>query len=256
MGTGKKESTRRSRQGKNSDGMANVRTKGENFYRDAKKVKVLSRLKDGKPTRNASGKIVQAASFQSRDVPTAVVQPDRRWFGNTRVISQSSLTAFRDAMAEQAANPYQVLLKSNKLPMSLIRDGQNVNGIKTHQAKMTVEGAPFSQTFGPKSQRKRPKLSVGTMEDLADDSSRQLDTYTDKLDQAMLLSEQTGEAVPVPGLAGAEVDTAAEPVFKKGQSARIWKELYKVIDSSDVLISVLDARDPYVSYLFGVAKPH
>ena len=29
-----------------------------------------------------------------------------------------------------------------------------------------------------------------------------------------------------------------------GQSKRIWNELYKVIDSSDVVIQVLDARDP------------
>jgi ribosome biogenesis GTPase A len=33
-------------------------------------------------------------------------------------------------------------------------------------------------------------------------------------------------------------------VFSKGQSKRIWNELYKVIDSSDVVIHVLDARDP------------
>lgn len=33
MGTGKKEATRRVRQGKTGDGMANVRVKGENFYR-------------------------------------------------------------------------------------------------------------------------------------------------------------------------------------------------------------------------------
>lgn len=33
MGTGKKEATRRTRQGKTGDGMANVRVKGENFYR-------------------------------------------------------------------------------------------------------------------------------------------------------------------------------------------------------------------------------
>lgn len=29
-----------------------------------------------------------------------------------------------------------------------------------------------------------------------------------------------------------------------GQSRRIWEELYKVIDASDVLCMVLDARDP------------
>lgn len=33
MGTGKKEATRRTRQGKTGDGMGNVRVKGENFYR-------------------------------------------------------------------------------------------------------------------------------------------------------------------------------------------------------------------------------
>ncbi|GAB2240680.1 hypothetical protein Droror1_Dr00021198 [Drosera rotundifolia] len=33
-------------------------------------------------------------------------------------------------------------------------------------------------------------------------------------------------------------------MFEKGQSKRIWGELYKVLDSSDVAIQVLDARDP------------
>ena len=35
MGTGKKEAARKVRQGKVGDGMANVKTKGENFYRYA-----------------------------------------------------------------------------------------------------------------------------------------------------------------------------------------------------------------------------
>jgi len=33
MGTAKKEASRKVREGKTSDGMANVKTKGENFYR-------------------------------------------------------------------------------------------------------------------------------------------------------------------------------------------------------------------------------
>jgi nuclear GTP-binding protein len=33
MGSGKKEASRRDRQGKTGDGMGNVKTKGENFYR-------------------------------------------------------------------------------------------------------------------------------------------------------------------------------------------------------------------------------
>lgn len=91
MGTGKKEANRRTRQGKTGDGMANVKVKGESFYRDAKRVKQLNMFKEGKAQRNKDGKIIQAASYQSRDVPTAVIEPNRKWFGNTRVISQDSL---------------------------------------------------------------------------------------------------------------------------------------------------------------------
>lgn len=39
-------------------------------------------------------------------------------------------------------------------------------------------------------------------------------------------------------------DQTRDVIFEKGLSKRIWEELYKVIDSSDVLIYVLDARNP------------
>ena len=40
------------------------------------------------------------------------------------------------------------------------------------------------------------------------------------------------------------LDAARGSLFEKGQSKRIWGELYKVVDSSDVIVQVLDARDP------------
>ncbi|KAG5944149.1 GTPase required for pre-60S ribosomal subunit nuclear export and maturation [Claviceps sorghi] len=239
MGSGKKEATRRVRQNKTGDGLNNVRVKGENFYRDAKKVKTLNMYKEGKAQRNADGKITKAASYQSRDVPNARIEPNRKWFSNTRVVSQDTLKAFRDAMASKASDPYQVLLKSNKLPMSLIRDGQDTNGIKQHKAKMTVETFPYSEVFGPKAQRKRVKLGVSSLTDLADDTERSMDTYQDRLEQARLINGSSGREEQENS-----VSIAIEPVFDKGQSKRIWNELYKVIDSSDVIIHVLDARDP------------
>ena len=214
--------------------------------RSAKKVKTLNMFKDGKAQRNAAGKVTKAASFQSRELPKARIEPNRKWFGNTRVISQDALSSFREAMAERASDPYQVLLKTNKLPMSLIRDGQGKNGLKQHQAKIAVESSPFGETFGPKAQRKRVKLGVGSLEDLAGETVKMHDTYLDRLEQAKMLSgtsgveDQAGEAAPEE----ATLSTAREPVFSKGQSKRIWNELYKVIDSSDVVIHVLDARDP------------
>jgi nuclear GTP-binding protein len=39
-------------------------------------------------------------------------------------------------------------------------------------------------------------------------------------------------------------DAHRHKIFDKGLSRRIWEELYKVIDSSDVIINVLDARNP------------
>lgn len=248
MGTGKKEANRKERQGKVGDGMANVKVKGENFYRNAKKIKTLNMFKDGKAQRNARGDITKAASYQSRDKPTARVEPNRKWFTNTRVISQDALAAFRGAVAAQQNDPYSYLMKQNKLPMSLIKDDENKkNGLKQHAAKIAIETSPFVDTFGPKSQRKRPKLAVSSLQDLAGETDKMHETYLDRLEAAKLESG-SGRDFEQDDAAGnvddGQINAAREAIFSKGQSKRIWNELYKVIDSSDVVIHVLDARDP------------
>lgn len=255
MGTAKKESARRERQSKPSDAkMSNIRTKGENFYRSAKRVKTLNMYKEGAPVRNARGDITQAAPYQGKDKPNARVEPHRKWFTNTRVISQDALSAFRSAVEERAKDPYSYLLKQNKLPMSLIRDGKGGKGVERqdglvlHQAKMKIEGEKFGDTFGPKAKRKRVKLGFGSLEDMASASRKQQESYDEKIDESRggagaLAEDQNDTSTPDRQESG-EMSTAREPVFSKGQSKRIWNELYKVIDSSDVVIHVLDARDP------------
>jgi nuclear GTP-binding protein len=245
---GKQERSRAQREGKVT---GDPKVKGENFYRTAKQVKALSMFRDGKAKHDKNGKIIQAAVYQSRDIPKAVVEPNRRWFTNTRVISQDTLKSFREAIAEKDKDPYSVLLKSNKLPMSLIRDGPTLeDGLKKHQAKMTIESEPFSETFGPKSQRKRPKLSFNTVDELAGHTENSLDTYKTRQEEIKFLSGTSG-AVAADGEGDDvlpeedfSVATAKEAIFTKGQSKRIWNELYKVIDSSDVILHVIDARDP------------
>ncbi|BFZ63133.1 GTPase required for pre-60S ribosomal subunit nuclear export and maturation [Saitoella coloradoensis] len=226
MGQGKKEANRRAKEtGEKRPG--NIRVKGENFYRDAKKVAKVNMFKDGKAVRNAQGEIIEAASFQSKEIPKARVQPDRRWFGNTRVIAQNALSEFRESLGAKINDPYQVLLKQNKLPMSLLQENTKVPRVQI------VETEPFSDTFGPKAQRKKPKIIAGSTEELFKDVVDVQQTYSDKK-----------ETEPINAQGIDWISEAREPVFSKGQSKRIWNELYKVIDSSDVVVMVIDARDP------------
>ncbi|TFK26755.1 NGP1NT-domain-containing protein [Coprinopsis marcescibilis] len=216
------------------------RVKGENFYRDAKQASRLKMLNGGKPVRDKDGNITKAAAFQKGEDETKPgrVQPDRRWFGNTRVISQSALDHFRTSLAGKKDDPYSVLLRRNKLPMSLLDDAANPH---TRKRSHIVETEPFAETFGPKSQRKRPKIEVGTFEELGEFAAT---AAVEAAEEA----EKTGKGVIEP-LASAVADAQThqdykEPIFAKGTSRRIYGELYKVIDSSDVVLHILDARDP------------
>lgn len=47
----------------------------------------------------------------------ARIAPDRRWFGNTRVISQKELENFREEVTVKEADPYSIILRRKKIPM-------------------------------------------------------------------------------------------------------------------------------------------
>jgi nuclear GTP-binding protein len=116
--------------------------------------------------------------------------------GNTRVIGQKALSDFRDEMAKAVNNPYQVLLRQNKLPMSLITDPTKVSKEQTwlHYFLLSLLSLPFffllflnlklffdleqtsrvhlletesfGKTFGPKAQRKKPRIGAGSIEEM------------------------------------------------------------------------------------------
>lgn len=244
MGTQKKEKQRRVRQNDTRDG--NLRVKGENFYRDAKKVKHLSMYKQGRAKRNAQGEIVKAAALQSTDAPTARVDPNRRWFGNTRVIAQDALAHFREAMGERKHDSYQVLMKRNKLPMSLLDEKDQSDSPTAN----ILETESFQHAFGPKQQRKRPRVAASNLEELATVTATDQTAYQEKQDLNATLGLMGGSVLDNDDF----TQEAKEHIFSKGQSKRIWNELYKVIDSSDVVIHVLDSRDPLGTRCLSVEK--
>lgn len=232
MARGKTEKSRRQRQGDTRD--ANLRVKGENFYRDAKKVRKVKMYTSGKAVRNAKGEVIQAAYLQDTKAPVARVEPNRRWFGNTRVIAQDTLTHFREALGEKQHDTYSVLMRRNKLPLSLLDEKDTA---ESPVAKI-LDTESYKDTFGPKAKRKRPNVSASSFEELVQSTDKDQEEYNEKL----ILN-------PTLGLMGdfnpdGYTKEAREQIFSKGQSKRIWNELYKVVDSSDVIIQVLDARDP------------
>jgi nuclear GTP-binding protein len=108
--------------------------------------------------------------------------------------------------------------------MSLLIDKERINKMNLLQSES------FAHTFGKGSQRKKPKLSFDSLEELSVSTTTTTTTSSIPKDQ---------EDEP-----DIEKSLTKDPLMNKGQSKRIWGELYKVIDSSDVIVHVLDARDP------------
>ncbi|KAB5521452.1 hypothetical protein DKX38_025771 [Salix brachista] len=181
-----------------------------------------------RPKRDSKGKILKH-DFQSNELPNTRIQPDRRWFGNTRVVNQKELEFFREELQSRMSSSYNVILKERKLPLSLLNDHQK-------QARVhLLDTQPFEDAFGPKTKRKRPRLLAGDYESLVKKADGSQDDFEQKYGD-----EAPGEGTEADGFR----DLVRHTMFEKGQSKRIWGELYKVIDSSDVVVQVLDARDP------------
>ncbi|KAJ2373919.1 GTPase required for pre-60S ribosomal subunit nuclear export and maturation [Coemansia sp. RSA 2611] len=183
-------------------------------------------LKGGRARYDSKGNLLKAAAYQSKEAPTAHIEPNRKWFGNTRVIGQKALEEFREQMTTKINDPYQVLLRRSKLPTSLLHDNTKIGQVNMLQTEA------FSDTFGPKAQRKRPKLTVEGYDQLVKKITDSEGNYDHKKDLNLQANKRT------------DYDAARDWYLTAGTSKRIWNELYKVVDSSDVILHVLDARDP------------
>ncbi|XP_023231079.1 nucleolar GTP-binding protein 2-like [Centruroides sculpturatus] len=202
--------------------------------------------KNCKPIRDRKGKIIKAAPFQSvlASGTVARVAPNQKWFGNTRILTQNALQKFQEELGKAIKDPYQVVMNQTKLPVSLLNE--SCKNKRVH----ILETESFTRTFGPKAQRKRPNVKVTDLESLVSEIEKSTNNYSEENDKDLVTENEKLKQEP------------REMIMFKGQSKRIWNELYKVIDSSDVVIQVLDARNPlgtrsqHVENFLRKEKPH
>lgn len=172
------------------------------FQRSQKKEKLLKMY-------NSSGRLSNAR-------PDTKIEPNRKWFGNTRTITQEELAKFRNAYTEIKNDQFQVILHEQKLPKSLVHDEEEKNRFDLLKAES------FKETFGKKATRRKPVLKDYDLHNLMMNAITEDENYAIR---KMKQESVTGN-----------VDM--------GQTKRVLGEVYKVIDSSDVIVEVLDARDP------------
>ena len=208
------------RSAQNLKGVAAPRTKAT--------IKRLQMYRNFKAKRNRDGKIITPAPFQGWVSSGTVsrVEPSPKWFSNSRVISQSALQKFQEEMGKVMKDPYQVVMKPTGLPITLLNESAKYARVHL------LETESFDTTFGPKKQRKRPNLKVRDLTDMTKAAEESAEKYTDDKDHDLIRDDGGVKKQP------------RDWVFAAGQSKRIWNELHKVVDSADVLLQVLDARDP------------
>jgi nuclear GTP-binding protein len=261
-----------------------VAKKGDLNMRSEATIQRLKMYQNGKAIRNKEGKIV-GGQFMMKDragdskitASTGRIAPDRRWFGNTRVVGATELDRFREEMTDKVADPYSVVLRRKKLPMGLLQDAAEL-AAKGGGKNGLLANEPFETAFGSKSRRKRVKLDQYLVPRASEPTPKEVlegnpggsasvvprgpDDDESGYGALLAVAQQSegsyqtvntregivpwGRDSNVEVTEGEGVDWRKEKkddLFLKGQSKRIWGEFYKVIDCSDVVIHVIDARN-------------
>lgn len=258
-------------------GKGRRKDKDPGSQRSAETIQRLKMYNNGKAIRNKEGRVV-AGQYQmatragDREITaqTGRIQPDRRWFGNTRTVAPTQIDQFRDEMTNAVADPYSVVLKRKKLPMGLLQDAAEYQKNKSISKAALLEQEPFQHAFGKQCRRKRMKLDtlmIGrTIEDKdkkneieatvggkaerlnlpEDDNDDDAAGYLSLLNTAKTSQNTYDQVNTADGIVpwGRDQQTVVpddgwrvekkDDLFLKGQSKRIWGEFFKVIDCSDV----------------------
>uniref|UniRef100_T1HPX1 Nucleolar GTP-binding protein 2 n=1 Tax=Rhodnius prolixus TaxID=13249 RepID=T1HPX1_RHOPR len=246
----------------------------------------LKMYKHFKAKRDKTGKVIIPAPFQSwvSSGTMARVEPNRKWFDNSRVVSQNALQKFQAELGKSLKNPYDVVMKPTRLPVSLLNESGKQKRVHI------LDTEPFETIFGNKKLRKRPSLQAADENQLAETVKEVEKSYVEDSDfnkvkevtgekemvlfvfaylnyhrlfknifklvkfQLLFLKNVLSSALPMHNhrfyisffeLFFKECSILRLPnSHSKNFYLQIWNELFKVIDSSDIVIMMLDARDP------------
>ncbi|KAJ8306139.1 hypothetical protein KUTeg_016684 [Tegillarca granosa] len=207
---------------------------GGSNMRDKSTIKRLQMYKNFKPKRNKVGKIIKAAPFQSKLTPGSVarVEPNRRWFGNTRVITQNALQTFQEEMSKVKNDPYKVVMQQTKLPVTLLNERAK------HARVHLLDTETFESTFGKKAHRKKPTLKVGDIQSLMEQVQDSSEKYNADKDRDLVTEEPEFK------------EEQQEMIFKAGQSKRVWNELYK-----QKWVAILSEEYPTMAFHASITNP-
>lgn len=248
----------------------------ENFYRNKSKTN-LQNMYNNRPKYNAYGEIVRPALFQSKTSKVAVIPPNFKLFTSTRSINMDEI------VREKEKSTYEVLLKKGQIPFSILAEKKGKRKIKydnIHKSKrVKATGFLFykNKEMNDNVHRSKDPLKISQRSD-AICSDIKISDYTEEYSGHTKVSDTFDKSKSIKSKHGtlevantiknkykvSEVfDTkrithtieesvvftnqeynGEHAILKPGKSKRIWGELYKVLDTSDVIIHVLDARYP------------
>ncbi|CAH9119533.1 unnamed protein product [Cuscuta epithymum] len=129
------------------------RTKSGRSAATVRRVKMYT----NRPKRDRKGKVLNH-ELQSKELPSTRIQPDQRYFGNSRVIDQKQLQIFREALHSRISCSYNVISKDTKLPVSLLNDhrkGWEHNGMTASKMVFDASQTKYSDCGSTAQNRKR-----------------------------------------------------------------------------------------------------
>ncbi|KAF7698586.1 Nucleolar GTP-binding protein 2 [Cucumispora dikerogammari] len=163
-----------------------------------------------------SGIVKRPSLFQNTKCnETSRIPPNYKWFQSTRQITIQTVDKYKAEEEEKITSPYDVLINKSKIPYSLFLNNENIKLKQKPDYREIRKGKPEIKFNSLLEYKQQTEVSR------SETANKQKTNLTNNSDKKEYRVKKCA-----------------------GQSSRIWSELYKVIDSSQVLIYVVDCRDP------------